>query len=121
MHKLSDYAGKKVILYFYPKDNTAGCTKQACGFSERYPQFTENGAVILGVDVYKRQLHYRWLDKEGMPVWINSRGIVIIDHDTTTVDPYRHTAFIKPPVMKIMYIFSSFASVSYTHLEFTIW
>ena len=35
MHKLSDYAGKKVILYFYPKDNTPGCTKQACGFSER--------------------------------------------------------------------------------------
>ena len=49
MHKLSDYAGKKVILYFYPKDNTAGCTKQACGFSERYPLFTEKGAVILGV------------------------------------------------------------------------
>ena len=49
MHKLSDYAGRKVILYFYPKDNTAGCTKQACGFSERYPQFTEKGAVILGV------------------------------------------------------------------------
>ena len=41
-HRLSDYTGKKVILYFYPKDNTAGCTKQACGFSERYPQFTEN-------------------------------------------------------------------------------
>ena len=40
MHKLSDYAGKKVILYFYPKDNTAGCTKQACGFSE-------SGSIIL--------------------------------------------------------------------------
>ena len=51
MHKLSDYAGKKVILYFYPKDNTPGCTKQACGFSERYPQFTEKGAVILGVSI----------------------------------------------------------------------
>ena len=49
IHRLSDYTGKKVILYFYPKDNTAGCTKQACGFSERYPQFTEKGAVILGV------------------------------------------------------------------------
>ena len=49
IHKLSDYAGKKVILYFYPKDNTPGCTKQACGFSERYPQFTQKGAVILGV------------------------------------------------------------------------
>ena len=48
-HKLSDYLGKKVILYFYPKDNTSGCTKQACGFSERNPQFKEKGAVILGV------------------------------------------------------------------------
>ena len=37
LHSLSDYLGKKVILYFYPRDNTAGCTKQACGFSERYP------------------------------------------------------------------------------------
>lgn len=37
-HSLSDYCGKKVILYFYPKDNTAGCTKQACGFAELYPQ-----------------------------------------------------------------------------------
>ena len=48
-HRLSDYLGKKVILYFYPKDNTSGCTKQACGFSERRPQFTEKGAVILGI------------------------------------------------------------------------
>lgn len=48
-HSLSDYRGKKVILYFYPKDNTAGCTKQACGFAELYPKFTEKGAVILGV------------------------------------------------------------------------
>ena len=49
MHKLSDYRGKKVILYFYPRDNTAGCTKQACSFAERYPQFQEKGAVVLGV------------------------------------------------------------------------
>ena len=48
-HRLSDYLGKKVILYFYPKDNTSGCTTQACGFSERRPQFTEKGAVILGI------------------------------------------------------------------------
>jgi len=49
LHSLSDYRGKKVILYFYPKDNTSGCTKQACGFSERYPLFLEKGAVVLGV------------------------------------------------------------------------
>ena len=40
-HSLSDYAGQKVILYFYPKDMTSGCTKQACGFAERYPLFRE--------------------------------------------------------------------------------
>lgn len=49
IHTLEEYRGKKVILYFYPKDNTPGCTKQACGFSERYPQFMEKGAVVLGV------------------------------------------------------------------------
>ena len=48
-HRLSDYLGKKVILYFYPKDNTSGCTRQACSFSERNPQFMEKGAVVLGV------------------------------------------------------------------------
>ena len=48
-HSLSDYRGKKVILYFYPKDNTPGCSRQACGYSERIPHFTQKGAVILGV------------------------------------------------------------------------
>ncbi len=46
---LSDYRGKKVVLYFYPRDNTSGCTKQACGFAELLPQFHEKGAVVLGV------------------------------------------------------------------------
>lgn len=51
VHTLSQYtkAGKKVILYFYPRDNTPGCTKQACGFSGLYPQFAEKDAVVLGV------------------------------------------------------------------------
>ena len=48
-HSLHDYKGKRVILYFYAKDNTAGCTKQACGFAERYPQIQEKGAVVLGI------------------------------------------------------------------------
>ena len=49
VHTLEEYRGKKVILYFYPKDNTPGCSKQACGFGELYPQFVEKGAVVLGV------------------------------------------------------------------------
>ena len=62
----SDYAGKKVILYFYPKDNTPGCTKQACGFSERYPQFAEKGAVILGVSKDSVASHKRFEEKYGL-------------------------------------------------------
>ena len=65
IHKLSDYAGKKVILYFYPKDNTPGCTKQACGFSERYPQFMQKGAVILGVSKDSVSSHKKFEEKFG--------------------------------------------------------
>ncbi|MCI5700167.1 MAG: peroxiredoxin [Lachnospiraceae bacterium] len=63
MHTLSEYVGKKVILYFYPKDNTSGCTKQACGFSERYPQFLEKDAVVLGVSKDSVASHKRFQEK----------------------------------------------------------
>ena len=66
-HCLSDYAGQKVILYFYPKDMTAGCTKQACGFAERYPQFREKGAVILGVSKDSVASHKKFEEKYGLP------------------------------------------------------
>lgn len=66
MHRLKDYRGKKVILYFYPKDNTPGCTKQACGFSERYPQITEKGAVVLGVSKDSVASHKRFEEKYGL-------------------------------------------------------
>ena len=70
MHSLSEYRGKKVILYFYPKDNTAGCTKQACGFAERYPQFTEKGAVVLGVSKDSVASHKKFEEKYGLPFTI---------------------------------------------------
>lgn len=66
MHKLSEYLGKKVILYFYPKDNTSGCTKQACGFSELFPQFNEKGAVILGVSKDSIASHKKFEEKYGL-------------------------------------------------------
>lgn len=67
MHSLKDYRGKKVILYFYPKDNTAGCTKQACGFAERYPQIQEKGAVVLGVSKDSVASHKKFEEKYGLP------------------------------------------------------
>ena len=66
MHKLSDYRGRKVILYFYPKDNTPGCTKQACGFLERYPLFLEKGAVVLGVSKDSVASHKRFEEKQNL-------------------------------------------------------
>ncbi len=67
MHSLEDYRGKKVILYFYPKDNTAGCTKQACGFAERYPQIQEKGAVVLGVSKDSVKSHKNFEEKYSLP------------------------------------------------------
>lgn len=66
IHTLEEYRGKKVILYFYPKDNTPGCTKQACGFSERYPQFMEKGAVVLGVSRDIVASHKKFEEKYGL-------------------------------------------------------
>ena len=66
-HTLSQYRGKKVILYFYPKDNTAGCTKQACSFRDLMPQFREKGAVILGVSKDSVASHKRFEEKYGLP------------------------------------------------------
>ena len=71
-HSLSDYRGKEVILYFYPKDNTPGCTKQACGFAERYPQFIEKGAVVLGISKDSVASHKKFEEKYGLPFMILS-------------------------------------------------
>ena len=72
MHSLKDYKGKKVILYFYPKDMTSGCSKQACRFAELYPQFREKDAVILGVSKDSVSSHKKFEEKFGLPFTILS-------------------------------------------------
>ena len=67
VHTLEDYKGKKVVLYFYPKDNTSGCSKQACGFAELYPQFTEKGAVVIGISKDSVASHKKFEEKFGLP------------------------------------------------------
>ncbi|MBR6483791.1 MAG: thioredoxin-dependent thiol peroxidase [Clostridiales bacterium] len=67
MISLSDFKGTKVILYFYPKDMTSGCTKQACSFGELYPQFREKGAVVLGVSKDSVASHKKFEEKYGLP------------------------------------------------------
>ena len=67
MRSLSDYQGQKVILYFYSKDMTSGCTKQACAFGDLYPQFLEKGAVVLGVSKDSVASHKKFEEKYDLP------------------------------------------------------
>ncbi len=67
LRSLADYLGQKVILYFYSKDMTFGCTKQACAFADLYPQFLEKGAVVLGVSKDSVASHKRFEEKYGLP------------------------------------------------------
>ena len=67
IHTLSSYQGRKVILYFYPKDMTSGCTAQACSFRDLYPQFQEKGAVVLGVSKDSVASHKRFEETHGLP------------------------------------------------------
>lgn len=67
MRSLSDYRGQKVILYFYPKDMTSGCSRQACAFGDLYPAFRERGAVVLGVSRDSVSSHKKFEEKYGLP------------------------------------------------------
>ena len=79
---LSGFAGKKLIVFFYAKDNTAGCTKQACNFMELMPQFREKGAVILGVSKDSVASHKRFEEKYGLPFTLLS------DEDRVVIQAY---------------------------------
>ena len=82
VHTLERYKGKKVVLYFYPKDNTSGCSKQACGFAELYPQFTEKGAVVIGISKDSVASHKKFEEKFGLPFMLLS------DPELTAIQAY---------------------------------
>ena len=65
--RLSDFRGRPVVLYFYPRDDTPGCTTEACGFRDAYDRFQERGAVILGVSPDETESHVRFREKYGLP------------------------------------------------------
>jgi peroxiredoxin Q/BCP len=69
---LSSFRGQKVVLYFYPKDDTPGCTKEACSFRDDYAQFTMKGAAVLGVSPDAGAAHQRFRAKFGLPFYLLS-------------------------------------------------
>ena len=79
---LQDFKGQKVILYFYPKDNTPGCTKQACNFGDLFPQIREKGAVVLGVSKDSVASHKKFQEKYHLPFTLLS------DPELTVIQAY---------------------------------
>lgn len=82
MHTLEEFRGKKVILYFYPRDNTPGCTKQACGFSQLRPQFEEKGAVVIGISKDSVKSHKRFEEKQDLTI------LLLSDPELTAIQAY---------------------------------
>ena len=64
---LSDFWGKKIVLYFYPKDNTPGCTRQACAFAQRYDEFTKRGIIVIGISKDSTESHRKFAAKYSLP------------------------------------------------------
>jgi thioredoxin-dependent peroxiredoxin len=65
--RLSDFKGQVVVLYFYPRDNTPGCTKQACGFRDAHDKLTRDGVTVLGVSPDSLKSHEKFIAKHGLP------------------------------------------------------
>jgi len=79
---LKDFKGKKVVLYFYPKDNTSGCTKEACSFRDNMPDFKKLDAVIIGVSPDSQKSHQKFRDKYELTFTLLS------DEDKTVLEKY---------------------------------
>jgi thioredoxin-dependent peroxiredoxin len=79
---LSDFKGKRVILYFYPKDNTSGCTKEACAFRDHFDEFRRLGVEILGVSVDSEKSHQSFVQKHDLPFTL------LADTDKRLVEAY---------------------------------
>ena len=79
---LTDFRGQKVVLYFYSKDMTSGCAKQACGFAELYPQFLGKGAAVIGISKDTAASHKKFEEKYGLPF------ILLADPEKETIRAY---------------------------------
>lgn len=79
---LSDFAGKKVVLYFYPKDNTPGCTRQACAFAGLYGEFQKKGVEVIGISRDSAAFHSRFAEKHALPF------ILLSDPELTAIQAY---------------------------------
>lgn len=82
MVSLSDFAGKKVVLYFYPKDNTPGCTRQACAFAENFAEFKNRNIAVIGISKDSVASHRKFADKYDLPF------VLLADPELSVIQAY---------------------------------
>lgn len=107
--RLKDYKGKKLVLYFYPKDDTPGCTIEACALRDNLPKFKEIGAVVLGISSDSAKSHKSFAEKHGLPFTL------LADEERKTIEAYevgggflcgaKRTSFIINPNGEIVKIY----------------
>jgi peroxiredoxin Q/BCP len=97
-HKLSDYFGEKIVVYFYPKDDTPGCTKEACSIRDNFAQFKENNIIVFGISYDSPRSHKKFAEKYNLPFILlsdsaksvaslyNSKGWLMAKRNTFLID-----------------------------------
>ena len=97
-HKLSDYFGEKIVVYFYPKDDTPGCTKEACSIRDNFTQFKENNIIVFGISYDSPRSHKKFAEKYNLPFILlsdsaksvarlyNSKGLFMAKRNTFLID-----------------------------------
>lgn len=131
IHQLSDYAGQKLAIYFYPKDNTPGCTAQACNIRDNYEELLKAGIKILGVSVQDAKSHKKFQEKYNLPFPL------LIDTDHKMVEDYGvwgdkkfmgksykgtiRTTFLIDDMGKIKYIIDRVKTKDHAKQILTIW
>jgi peroxiredoxin Q/BCP len=94
--RLSDFRGKTVVLYFYPRDNTPGCTKEACGFRDNYPEYQEKNIIVLGISADNSAAHRKFINKYQLPfpLLVDEGGKVATEYGSYGLKKFMGKEFI---------------------------
>ena len=111
---LSQFRGRKVVLYFYPKDNTPGCTKEACSFRDNHQDFLDRGAVVIGISADSEDSHRKFQDKYELPFYL------LADPEKTVIQQYeawgekKMYGKIFPGTLRVTYVIDENGTIAKT-------
>lgn len=106
---LADYAGKTVVLYFYPKDDTPGCTKEACSFRDHFPAYEDKDAIVLGVSADDETSHKQFTEKFNLPfpLLADVDRLIIKNYDVDSGSYAKRVTYVIDGTGKITHVYDS--------------